>query len=230
MKRVVILYLLLATVPTVHAEVSTQVFMADGTTPLPLVDPYIPYVYRPIMAGTQLSIVISSNSGDFWGGALTIWDSNQNYGILHGVEILPAAGESSLADPLKGIQTVDGIDHDTNGFQFSTDPVTAVPGDWFVVDYNAIAIGSCNVLFFDPNVDFEHPIYQLSFTHVRTRDFDNDGIVNLQDFAVISQNWRRTDCVSNGNCSGSDLEEVPDGDIDFMDLDLFTDYWLERTR
>ena len=68
----------------------------------------------------------------------------------------------------------------------------------------------------------------MSFTHVRTRDFNDDGIVNFEDFAVLGSNWRRTDCTEPENCSGTDLDT--DGDVDYIDLKSFADFWLETTR
>jgi hypothetical protein len=127
-----------------------------------------------------------------------------------------------------GTQTVDEVAHDTNGFQFSGDEDNAVPGDWFIVDYNAIDTGTCSVIFFDWITDEVYPLCQMSFTHVPTRDFNDDGIVNFKDFVLLGSNWRRTDCQTQENCSGTDLDE--DGNVDFDDLKLFADFWLERTR
>jgi hypothetical protein len=83
-KKLIFLILLLIAAPAAHTEVFTQVYLADGNTPLELADPCIPFVYRPIMVGTRLTIIIDSNTGDYWNGALTIWDANQNYGRLYG--------------------------------------------------------------------------------------------------------------------------------------------------
>jgi len=232
-KRLISFILLLVAAPAAHAEVFTRVCLADGNTPLKLADPCIPFVYRPIMVGTHLTIIIDSNATDYGNGALTIWDANQNYGRLFirdfNGSIFPAAGEMATVWEFLGTQTVDEVDHDTNGFQFSGGDNDATPGDWFIVDYNAISLGTCPVLFFDFMVeDWEHPLYQLSFTHVRTRDFNDDGIVSFEDFAVLGSNWHRTDCSEPENCSGTDLDT--DGDVDYIDLKSFADFWLERTR
>ena len=237
MKKLIFLILLLVATQAAHAEVFTRVCLADGNTPLELADPCIPFVYRPIMVGTHLTIIIDSNASDYWYGALTIWDANQNHGRLYGRGYngydwqgsrFPAAGEMAGVWEFLGTQPVGGEDHDTNGFQFSGGDNDAIPGDWFIVDYNAIELGTYPVLFFDWIVDEEYPLYQLSFTHVRTRDFDDDGIVSFEDFAVLGSNWRRTDCIEPENCSGTDLDT--DGDVDYIDLKLFADFWLERTR
>jgi hypothetical protein len=239
-KRLISFILFLAAVaPTAHAEVFTRVCLADGNTPLELADPCIPLVYRPIMVGTHLTIIIDSDS-DYWdGGELAIWDANRNYGRLYGRDYndetsdwkgsrFPAAGDMAVVWYFEAPETVDGQTHDANGFWFYGDADNAIPGDWFIVDYNAIGLGACSVIFYDYAVDWEHPLYQMSFTHVRTRDFNDDGIVNFEDFAVLGSNWQRTDCSEPDNCSGTDLDA--DGYVGISDLKQFAEYWLEKTR
>ncbi len=218
---------MLAVTPALCAQVSTRVCLADGSTLLELADPCIPFVYRPVMVGTHLTIIISSDSDGYWGGGETsIWDENRDYGILSGVTQLPAAGEMAFFWHFEESEEVDGQFHDANGFRFSGDEA-AVAGDWFVIDYIATDVGFSSVVFYDWDVDFFNPLYQMSFTHVRTRDFNDDGIVNFADFAVLGSNWRRTDCVEPENCSGADLDA--DGFVDVTDLKLFAEYWLGKT-
>ncbi len=239
MKRLIFFMLLLAAAPAAYAEVSTRVCLADGSTPLELADPCIPFVYRPIMAGTHLTIIISSDSDGYWdGGELAIWDTNQNRGELFGRDFneetfdwkgsrFPAAGDMAAVWDFAETETVDGQEHDAHGFRFYGDD-NVTPGDWFIVDYNAISPGTCSVIFYNWAVDLEHPLYQMSFTQVRTRDFNDDGIVNFKDFAVLGLNWRRTDCSEPENCSGTDLDA--NGYVDISDLSQFAEYWLEKTR
>jgi hypothetical protein len=216
--------LLIATAPAAHAEVFTRVCLADGYTPLGLADPCIPLVYRPIMVGTHLTIIISSDTSDIWdGGELSLWDANQNYGILSGGSQLPAAGDNAA---VYLFQELEG-EHDANGFRFlGGDNPSA--GDWFIVDYNAISAGACSVIFYNWDVDWNNPLYAMSFTHVVTRDFNGDGIVNFEDFAMLGSNWHRTDCSEPDNCSGTDLDA--DGHVGISDLMQFAEYWLEKTR
>jgi hypothetical protein len=58
---------------------------------------------------------------------------------------------------------------------------------------------------------------------VRSRDFNDDGYVNLGDFAVLASYWRETGYSDPNECEGADLDD--DGAIDENDLRLFTDYW-----
>ena len=114
-----------------------------------------------------------------------------------------------------------------SGFDLATDVEGVIPGDWFIIDYNATNVGGCNIGFYDYAIS-EEPIYNLSFIHVSSRDFDSDYKVDFMDFALFGLNWRRTDCIEPDNCSGTDLDT--DGDVDYNDLKLFADFWLERTR
>jgi hypothetical protein len=239
LKKLFLIILILAVASVTKADVSTRVCLADGNTPLALADPCIPLVYRPIMVGTRLTIIVDSNADGYWdGGELTIWDANQNRGVLYGRDYnnetfdwegsrFPAASETARVWDFAETEIVDELEHDACGFRFAgSDFATA--GDWFIIDYNAVDVGTCPVIFYDWAVDWEHPLYEISFTYVATRDFDNDGIVDFSDFDVVGSNWRRTDCQVPENCSGTDLDE--DGDVDYADLKLFADFWLERTR
>ncbi|MHC4737959.1 MAG: dockerin type I domain-containing protein [Planctomycetota bacterium] len=62
---------------------------------------------------------------------------------------------------------------------------------------------------------------------VASRDFNNDGYVNLGDFAVLASYWRETGYSDPNQCEGTDLDA--DGDIDENDLRLFNDYWYGPT-
>ena len=101
---------------------------------------------------------------------------------------------------------------------------SAVAGDWFIIDYNAINVGDCNVEFYE---EFEL-VYELSFFHVRTRDFNNDTKVDFADFALFALYWQETDCIGPNWCEGADLDI--DGSVDIYDLALFVEYWLEKTE
>ena len=43
---------------------------------------------------------------------------------------------------------MDGQEHDANGFRFAGDD-DSHSGDWFIIDYNAIDVGDCSVMFYD---------------------------------------------------------------------------------
>jgi hypothetical protein len=231
MKKLIPFILMLAIIPALCAQVSTKVCLADGNTPLEPADPYIPFVYRPIMVGTRLTIIISSDIGeDYWGGGLYISDPYRDYGVLIGRDYNETTFDwegSHLEAAGPGATVWDMPESLKSGFELATDAENITPGDWFIIDYNATNTGDCNVGFYDYAISGD-PIYNLSFIHVPSRDFNADGIVDFKDFAVLGLNWRRTDCSEPDNCSGTDLDA--DGYVDISDLKLFAEYWLETTR
>ena len=208
---------------------SARVCLYDGNTPLELADPCVPWVYRDIMVGTHLTIIVNSNDDGYWAyGELSFWDTNQTYGDLdcRGSDcedsILPDAGDIALAWEFQEPREW----HDVTGFMFAGDP-DAIAGDWFIIDYNVMSVGNCKVAFVDGDIRDE-PLYEMSFTHVTSRDFNEDGVVNFTDFTVFASYWGITDCTDPDGCGKVDFYE--DAIIDIDDLALFVDFWLERTN
>jgi hypothetical protein len=227
MKKLLLILSFFATASVAVAEVSTRVCMADGNTPLELADPNVPLVYRDIMAGTQLTMILNSNLADEgWHCGLAITDANRDYGVLsargpapdHPNSCLPAAG--TYAAVITWVQT--GL----AGYNMYPGAEDVNVGDWFIIDYNALSVGYCTVEFYenfapDPNRD-------LHFTHVVTRDLNKDGIVNFVDFDLFASYWDAADCAGPGWCAGADLDTSTN--VDGYDLALFMDFWLERTN
>jgi hypothetical protein len=233
-----VLTLILSTVSITSGTISTAVFLRDSNTPVELVDPNIPHIYQDIMVGTKFKIIISSDINECWsdglggdGGSLAIEEEYWPYGILSAREPLvegdwlgshlSAAGTPATVVDWEG--TVDGFDLYTGSHDIEA-------GNWFVIDYdaNAINIGDCNVGFYDHRISWDEPIYYLCFSQVRTRDFNNDTIVNFRDYAILASYWQQTSCSSSNGCEGADLNV--DGSVDFDDLMLFCEFWLERTK
>ena len=232
MKKLTILALFLGMTSVATGEVSTRVCLADSNTPLELADPNIPFVYRDIMVGTKLTIIIDSNNSEHWSGGLFIAGADKDCGVLSGRDYndttldwegsrFEAAGDSA--------RVYDWEDGMLTGFDLYGHS-SAVEGDWFIIDYTAIIVGSCNVGFYDygrpGGMDF--PVFELVFSHVRTRDFNSDAIVDFADFAVLASHWQEAGCSDPNWCEGADLDT--DGNIDCNDLTLFVDYWLKRTE
>ncbi len=231
MKKLISFILMLAITPAAYAEVFARVCLADGNTPLELADPCIPFVYRPIMVGTRLTIIISSDTGEnYWGGGLYISDPYRDYGVLIGKDYNETTSDwegSHLEAAGPGATVWDWQDSFMSGFELATDVEDTIPSDWFIMDYNATNVGDCNVGLYDYAISGE-PIYNLSFIHVSSRDFDSDYKVSFTDFAVLGLNWQRTGCLEPENCSGTDLDA--DGYVGISDLRQFAEYWLEKTR
>jgi hypothetical protein len=51
-------------------------------------------------------------------------------------------------------------------------------------------------------------------------DLNNDGIVNLQDFAILAGDW-----MGEGNCIRGDIDHS--GIVDYNDLSRLVDEWLQ---
>ena len=219
--KMVLLVLFFSMASVAMGEVSTRVCLADGNTPLE---------YQDIMVGTRLTIIVSSDANGLWNGGLFIKDPYRDYGVLWGRDYnsVTLDWEGSRFEAAgNGARVKDWQGNVMSGFDFYGDS-GAVVGDWFIIDYNAINIGDCNVGFYDYSVSLDIPIYNIEFTHVRTRDFNNDTKVDFGDFAILASYWQKAGCSDPNWCEGTDLNT--NGSVDANDLMLFVDYWLEKTQ
>jgi len=220
------------------AEVFVKAYRCDGKTPLAPKDPNTPRVYSDIMVGTRLVLVVSSDEprkrNPWWGGLQSTWDNwergrlagrgyDPNEGSLnYSGSCLPAAGRS----PLVTFVEYPELDLNRVGFDLTTYP-DALAGDWFVLDYIAEEVGTCDVGLFDYALSFDVPKETLSFTHVPSRDFNGNGIVNFDDFASLASHWRQPVEPNADPAYPRDLSA--DQLIGPSDLAMFSGYWLERT-
>ena len=232
MKKLTILALFLGMTSMAMGEVSTRVCLADSNTPLELADPNIPFIYRDIMVGTKLTIIVDSNIAEDWSGGLFIAGTDRDYAVLSGRDYndITLDWEGSRFDAAgERAHIYDCQDVARSGFDLYGRRNTAA-GDWFIIDYTATNVAFCKVGFYDygrpDGMDF--PVYDLVFSHVRTRDFNNNAEVDFADFAVLASHWQETGCSNPNWCEGTDLDA--DGNVDCNDLTLFIDYWLERTE
>ncbi len=232
MKGLTLLAIFLGMASVAAGEVSTRVCLADGNTPFLPIDPNFPHVYPDIMVGTKLTIIVSSDTDGYWSGGLTIEGINLNYGALSARDYNESTydweGSHFEAAGIRAyVKTHVNPPDEEYGFQLLGHS-SAVAGDWFIIDYNAVNVGDCNVGFYDHSVSFFDPIYYLAFSHVRTRDFNTDTKVDFADFAVLASYWQVTNCQDWNLCEGADLDT--DDDVDYNDLRLFVEYWLEKTE
>jgi hypothetical protein len=128
----------------------------------------------------------------------------------------------------------DVVDSRRIGLVFSSDHTPyitgghpAYPGDWFVVDYHAEQVGSSEVGLYDLLVGDDVPMQTLSFTHVPSRDFNSDTIVNLKDFALLAS--RRRSAVDPNSDPEATVDLDADHRVGASDLASFSQYWLART-
>jgi hypothetical protein len=241
MRTLFVLVIGVTIVSPVLARVWTTVYRCDETTPLEAVDPNHPTIYRDIMVGTRLVIVVSSDApgiyGDhqLWSGGLVISLDDWQRGTLSGRRydqkrrnydgsLLAAAGPAGAGTVVYREyfqpDTGNGFDLGVSQFSFA--------GDWFVFDYHAEQTGFCDVGLYDYHASFDVPLETLSFTHVPSRDFNGDTIVNFQDFALLASRCRAGVMPDpNGLDAPFDLDS--DGRIDPGDIASFSEYWLERT-
>ena len=260
MRAVIIAVGMVLLASTAWAAVSAHVFRADEITPLPWADPNAPDVYQDIMVGTRLAIFIISDEPGGWNGQLWHPHEEAAIGAVSGREGDPNTRncEGSLL-PLthqkKGALVY--------GFEIENGPALVLictaetpPGEWFVVDYHARTVGTCNLglygsgvvpdpvdpgIWFPPSLDrqaSEYNILQaLAFNHVAPRDFSQDTVVNFVDFALLARAWRSG--APDPNQFEPALPVDPntplspdlnaDDTVDLADLALFSAYWLERT-
>jgi hypothetical protein len=232
---------------TAHGEVSTRVYLRDSNELLIPVDANetLQYVdYGQIMVGTELTIIVDSNAAESWIGKLLIADDDMNNATLfargpyneyfggYAESILPAAGSPYFA----GVYITDPYwpeeGKHVQGFEFYTDyPPGVNSGDWFIIDYNSLQIGDCNVAFYwcdPPSTPDYGLIHELWFSHVPTRDFNVDGQVDFEDFSILASYWFDSNCTEPNSCQGANLDNY--GLVDINDLALFADYWLEKTK
>ncbi|HSV99783.1 MAG TPA: hypothetical protein VLI39_06405 [Sedimentisphaerales bacterium] len=211
----------------VQARVWTTVYRCDETTPLAPVDPNHPHVYAEIVVGTKLAIVISSDTDDFWWGSLEYSRDYETTMSLtargdapdYADSCLPAADDdTAVMDPIVGPESL--------GFEF-LNGFRPLPGDWFILDYRAEQVGSCELRLYDLDVAWDVPIEVLSFTHVPSCDFTGDNSVDFEDFALLtlrmSPSWG-----SAVNDDNSAFDLTADHRVDFYDLIQFSGHWLEQ--
>lgn len=218
------------------ARVWTRAYRCDETTPLAALDANHPTVYRDIMVGTHLVFVISSDDGADWTGALLLsWD-DANDATLSGRGYVPgppptyagscldAAGTRAAADDYIGPEGL-GLVFQNDGDSYQRGYQPAVTGDWFICDYRAEQVGRCDVSLYVPFPAPDMLSETFSFTHVASRDFNGDGIVNFRDLVPLAARWHSPIDPSSAD-AGLDLDA--DLRIDSSDLARFTEHWLER--
>lgn len=238
MKKLLTGILVLGIAAMAAGHVTLQVYQADGQTLLDCND--------SVAAGTKLTLVISSDSNDYWSGGLFIKDQDRDLATLVARDYDP---NRLMYDPNQSLYEIPQFvrdwagshyesagelarvtaweDSSIQGFDLYTSDINDsnfVPGDWFVIDYYADGVGDCNVGFYDYSISWNDPNYCISFSHIPTRDLNSDKMVDFRDYAIFASRWNAADCNDPDCCDGADLDL--DGDVDHGDLLFFTEYWL----
>jgi len=217
----------------------------DEKTPLEVVDSNGPTVFRDIMVGTHLTIIIHSDEAVWFSGGLIMSHEDSVSGVMQPRGTgdkwwnYPDSCRYEAGSDARAWFVIDsfsvGVDFANTFYGGDRRFRDAVPGDWFIVDYHALQTGSCEIDFYDYNLipldtpsHLFVPLGTLLFHHVPTRDFNADRLVNLKDFAVFASQWGASPQTDpNGPDTASDLDA--DHRVDLNDLRLFSDFWLERT-
>lgn len=212
----------LSIVSAAVGEVSIRVCEKNGQTP---------FDGREIMVGTKLTIIVNSDTNGYWPCDVAVRGKNRNYGVLSARDYNESTGhyDGSIFKAAIDKEGYVYLWHDDimeiDGFSYTGDPC-AVAGDWFIIDYNATSVGDCNVGLYE--WFSTEPTYEVSFSQVRSRDFNRDTKVDFTDFAIFASYWQTEECNEPNWCQGTDLDT--DGDVDINDLRLFAEYWLKTTE
>jgi len=219
MKRTCLVFLVSACGPLyVHAAVSINVYERDGMTP---------FDGRPLMVGSEVAIVVSSDDADYWGGGLFVAGPDRGLARLSARDFDPNTCDwagSHYADAGDDARVTSWENQEIWGFDLYTSDANGLPGKWFVIDYQATGSGDPNVLVYDYAKGFSDPNEFIRFSHVPSRDFNSDGVVNIGDYARLASYWLFEDCNDPNGCGRVDINT--DGHIDAQDVALFADYWL----
>lgn len=220
MKKVMVWMVLMGIISGVMAKTTLEVYDADDLT---LFDG------RNIMVGTELKLIVTSDANDFWSGGLFINGNNRDLAVLSGSGNSPNSRDysvSHLKDAGSEALVTRWEDSVIEGFDLFSDS-NCVPGDWFEIDYTALAPGDLNVGFYEYSVSWDDPNEFFTIHQVPTADFNTDGIVNFLDYSLLASCWEEDDCTDPNGCQKADIDT--DGTVDVNDLLLFTDYWLWGT-
>ncbi len=215
---IVFLLVLINLLSAAKAATSVNIYEADGITP---------FNGRDIMVGTELTIVVSSDSSDYWSGGLFITGQNRALAALSARDLDPNTRDwtgSHYEDAGEYAKVTAWTDSEIWGFDLYGSDSNSVPGRWFIIDYKAIGEGDPNIWVYDYSYSFDDPNSLIFFSHVPSRDFNDDDVVNIADYAVLASYLLVQNCNEPNWCDNTDINT--DGYVDFDDLALFADYWL----
>ena len=148
MRKLLVLIFTVAIVPLTMGDIILEIFEADGETA---------FNNRDIMVGTKLTLLISSDSNDYWSGGLFIDGNDRAFGTLYGSGYDPnsrdyndchldAAGEFAKVTSWK-----DSLRYGFDLYTFypidgNSDSNSTMSGEWFLINYEATVAGDCNVV------------------------------------------------------------------------------------
>lgn len=201
------------------AKVTLEIYESDGVT---LFD------NRKITVGTELKLIVSSDSNDLWSGGVFLDGESRELGSLFGSGYDPNTRDWTdchLSDSGSEPYVYAWEDSLIQGFDLFTSPEDdAAPGDWFVIDYVALEPGEPNVGFYEHSVSWNEPNEFVFLRQVPPADFNTDGVVNFLDYSLLASCWLEEDCTNPNGCQKADIDT--NGVVDANDLFIFADNWL----
>jgi len=218
MQRIMLCTVLLGLISSVNAEITIRVYESDGMT---LFDG------RKIPVGTELKLIVASDANDFWRGGLFLRDGSRDLAALSGSGYDPNTWDwTDCHYSSAGLEALVTWWEDSviEGFDLFSDPNDRAPGNWFCIDYTALAPGDPNVGIYDYSISWDEPNDSIVFCQVPPSDFNLDGLVNFLDYTLLASCWQEDDCTDPNGCQKADLDA--DGVVDCNDLMLFAADWL----
>ena len=128
-----------------------------------------------VMTGTCVSIVIHSDANDLWSGGVFIGGNDRARGQLTARRSDPNTGnwdQSCLPNAGQEAYLWGWKDSNIWGFDCYTDDLQRQTGNWFILDYTALAPGTCTVGFYDHDGSWTaaDPNLSIHFHNTPTRD------------------------------------------------------------
>jgi hypothetical protein len=144
MKKTTMIGVFLTLFLPLFAQVSFQLRESDGVTS---------FNNRNIPVGTKLTVAVSSDSNDFWSGGLHLSGQYRSLGRLDAAGKDPntldwAGSRTTEAGPYALV--MDWEDSNIQGFDLYSSDSNSAPGDWFILDYTALAPGESKIGFSIP--------------------------------------------------------------------------------
>jgi hypothetical protein len=217
-KKLLVLILALGVVQIATAQIALRVCEADGVTP---------FDGHDIMVGSKLTLIVSSDTDDYWSGGLFIAGQDRALATLSARDLDPNIRDhtdSHYEEAGDMARVTAWKDSEIWGFDLYGSDINAVAGDWFIIDYKATGVGNPNLGFYDYSNSWHEPNLLLTFHHVPTRDFNRDEIVDISDYATLASRWLYENCSDPNWCGGADISR--DSWVDMVDFALFEKYWL----
>ena len=224
MKSVILLTFI--SVAGLSASAAIQVTVCDPADLHPL-------WIQEVMVGTQVSLVVHSDTDDLWSGGLFIHDVDRGRGVLSSRNSADPNDPAGRASCLKAAGprafVLGWNDSQMSGFDLYSDELTRHAGNWFVLDYTPRAEGECTIHYYDHSSSFTvaDPNLKVSLVNTATRDLNSDGVVNFEDFAIFSTHWMAADCTDPNAAGRADLDR--NGSVGLVDVLMFADFWLWGT-